>query len=193
MEPANRCEECGKEILRGYEGVHFGESADSPARLLCIGCYNREMAARAGIYFQHPNFSSVELADAEGNKHLFYFATRLLGDQVAIEAYDENADPGYQFNVLGRHEEVQRLFYKLKGRIQRTLTLHHIVEEDSRLTVSDDLTVRGRIVCDDETAGEQPLLVVDGKTVTWGVFGKMLSSFEGWQFKLTIYDRTEER
>lgn len=193
MGPSNRCEECGKEILRGYEAVHFGETGDSPARLLCIGCYNREIAAHAVIDFQNPRFPSMELADAEGEKHLFCFVTRLLGDQVAIEAYEENADPGYQFSVLGRPAEVERLFHKLKGRIQRALTWHHIVEEDGRLAVSDDLTVRGRFVWDDESGGEQPLLVVDGKTVTWQEFGRMLSTFEGWQFKIEIYDRSEER
>jgi hypothetical protein len=193
MEPDNRCEECGKKILRGYESVHFGGSNDSPGRMLCIECYNQEMAAHAGIEFQHPHFPSAELADAEGNKHVFHFVTRLLGGQVAIEAYEEDADPGYQFNVLGRFEEVQKLFRKLMGRIQRALTWHPLVEEDGRLTVSDDLTVRGRFVWDDETEGEQPLLVIDGKRMTWQEFGRMLSSFEGWQFKIEIYDRSEER
>jgi len=73
------------------------------------------------------------------------------------------------------------------------VTRHHIVEEDGRLTVCDDLMVRGRFAWDDKTEGEQPLLVVDGKTVTWEGFGRMLSIFEGWQFKIEIYDRSEER
>lgn len=193
MGPSNRCEECGMEILRGYETVRVGETEESPARLLCIGCYNREMAAHAGIDFQNPGFPAVELADTEGKKHLFYFVTRLLGDRVVIEAHEENADPGYQFAVLGRPEEVQGLFHKLRGKIQRALTWQHIVEEDGRLTVCDDLVVRGIFAWDDETEGEQPLLVVDGKTVTWEEFGRMLSTFEGWQFKIEIYDRTEER
>jgi len=104
----------------------FAASADSPARLLCIGCYNREMAAYAGTYFQHSRFPSSELADAEGNKHLFYLVTRM---------------PIY-------------------------CPWHHVVEEDGRLTVSDDLTVRGRFVWDYEIRSDQPLLVIDGKSVT---------------------------
>jgi len=59
MGSSNRCEECGMVILRGYETVHFGETEDSPARLLCIGCYNREMAAHAGIDFQNPRFPAM--------------------------------------------------------------------------------------------------------------------------------------
>jgi hypothetical protein len=95
------------------------------------------MAAHAGIDFQNPRFPLMELADAEGENHLFCFVTRLLGDQVAIEAYEEKADPGYQFSVLGRPEEVERRFRKLKGRIQRALTWHHIVEQDGRLTAAE--------------------------------------------------------
>ena len=86
---------------------------------------------------------------------------------MVIEFHEEHADPGYQFAVHGRPEEVQRLFQKLRGKIQRALTWHHIVEEDGRLTVCGDLVVRGGCAWDDETEGEQPLLVVNGKTVTW--------------------------
>lgn len=46
----------------------------------------------------------------------------------AIEAHEEDAGPGYQFSVLGRPEEVQKLFRSLNGRIQRALTWRHIVE-----------------------------------------------------------------
>ena len=71
------CEECGREIRHGYESVHVTESHGSPGRLLCNECHNRETAAYVGIDFIHQNFSSVELDDAEGNKHLFNFATRM--------------------------------------------------------------------------------------------------------------------
>ncbi len=58
MEPADQthCEECGREIRRGYESVHYTESDDSSERLLCIKCYNQEMADYTGIDFQHPHF-----------------------------------------------------------------------------------------------------------------------------------------
>jgi hypothetical protein len=36
------------------------------------------------------------------------------------------------------------------------------------------------------------MLVIDGRQVTWEQFGRMLMTFEGWQFKLEIKDPTEE-
>ncbi len=193
MEPYDRCEECGREIRHSYESVHVTESDGSPGRLLCNECHNREAAAYVGIDFIHQVFSSVELDDAEGNKHLFNFATRLLGDKVAIEAYEEDADHGYQFQVVGRAEEVKKLFRKLLGKIRRALTWQHLVEEDGSRHVADDLTVRGRFEWDDETDGRLPLVVIDGKGMTWDEFGRILMSFEGWQFKIEIYDRSDER
>jgi hypothetical protein len=37
-----------------------------------------------------------------------------------------------------------------------------------------------------------PLVVVDGREITWEEFGRMLMTFEGWQFKLEIRDISEE-
>jgi hypothetical protein len=37
-----------------------------------------------------------------------------------------------------------------------------------------------------------PLLVIDGREVSWDEMGRMLMSFEGWQFRLEIRDRSEE-
>lgn len=54
------------------------------------------------------------------------------------------------------------------------------------------MLVRGRITCDSEEHGRVPLLVIDGRTVSWEQFGRMLMSFEGWQFRLEICDRSEE-
>jgi hypothetical protein len=37
-----------------------------------------------------------------------------------------------------------------------------------------------------------PLLIIEGKPYTWERFGKMLTAFEGFQFKIEIKDRAEE-
>lgn len=35
-----------------------------------------------------------------------------------------------------------------------------------------------------------PLLVIDGQEVSWREFGRMLMTFEGWQFRMEIVDRS---
>ena len=55
-----------------------------------------------------------------------------------------------------------------------------------------DLLVRGRIAWDSEEDGRVPIVVVDGREISWEQFGRMLMTFEGWQFKLEIRDKSEE-
>jgi hypothetical protein len=42
------------------------------------------------------------------------------------------------------------------------------------------------------TTAPLPLLVIDGREIDWDQFGRMLMSYEGSQFKLTIADKSEE-
>jgi hypothetical protein len=37
-----------------------------------------------------------------------------------------------------------------------------------------------------------PVLVIDGRDVSWEELGRMLMTFEGWQFRMEIRDRSEE-
>ena len=37
------------------------------------------------------------------------------------------------------------------------------------------------------------MLVTDGKSISWEQLGQMLMSYEGFSFKLEVYDPTEER
>jgi len=60
------------------------------------------------------------------------------------------------------------------------------------LQIADHQVVRGMIQWDDARDGRVPLLIVDGREITWEEFGRMLMSFEGWQFKLEIRDQSEE-
>ena len=52
--------------------------------------------------------------------------------------------------------------------------------------------MRGRIDWDDGEDGQVPLVVIDGREIAWDDFGRMLMTFEGWQFKLEIFDRGNE-
>ena len=38
---------------------------------------------------------------------------------MSVQAYEEGADPGYRFQVVGKAEEVQKLFSELMGKMQR--------------------------------------------------------------------------
>lgn len=187
------CDTC-KQAIATYDGIHYG-SIERGYRELCSRCFNEEVARTGGLDFQHVEFEPIEMRDAAGAPHVFYFRVHLLGDRVSLEAFEleDGAPGGYQFQVLGDAEaDLFGLLGQLIERMRRALAVHHLKEEKRfGLTIADCL-VRGRITCDSEEDGRVPLLVIDGREVTWEQFGRMLMSFEGWQFKLEIRDRSEE-
>ena len=52
--------------------------------------------------------------------------------------------------------------------------------------------MRGKIEWDSAQDGRIPLLIIDGREITWDELGRILMSFEGWQFKLTVVDKSED-
>ncbi|HEY7765305.1 MAG TPA: hypothetical protein VIB38_09980 [Aestuariivirgaceae bacterium] len=77
-------------------------------------------------------------------------------------------------------------------KIRRGLSVQHITDGEHGLQIADHHVVRGRIEWDDASNGRVPLLVVDGREVSWDDFGRMLMGFEGFQFRLHIQDKSEE-
>ena len=83
------------------------------------------------------------------------------------------------------------LLVRLIERMRRSLSVRYLESGEDSARIADQ-TVRGRIDWDPSGDGRTPLLVIDGREVSWDEFGRMLMSFEGWQFRLAIRDRSEE-
>ena len=187
------CHTC-RQVIAAYDGIHYG-SIESGYRQLCSRCFNEEVALAGGLDFQHVQFEPVEMRDLAGEQHEFHFRVHLLGDRVALKAVELHAgEPGgYEFQVIGDAEEdLFVLMGQLIGRMRRALALRHLKHEEPFGLVISDFLVRGRISWDGQGDGHVPLLVIDGRDVTWERFGRMLMGFEGWQFKLEIRDKSEE-
>jgi len=99
---------------------------------------------------------------------------------------------GYKFEVLGSHDCNQEdLILELYEKIKRGLSMKYLEHGELGKQIKD-MSVVGRIEWDDEYEGQIPELCIDGERITWYEFGKMLMTFEGWQFQLNIFDRTDE-
>jgi hypothetical protein len=72
--------------------------------------------------------------------------------------------------------------------MRRSLSVKHLERSTHGLQIADQ-TVCGRIDWDASEDGRVPLLVIDGQEVSWRELGRMLMTFEGWQFRLAICDR----
>lgn len=190
------CEGCG-ENAPSYEITHYS-SADGKSRQLCSCCFNVEMAKVSGVDgFDNTRLQPIGIADCTGAMHLFHFVTRLLGNMVTLEAFEvqDGQSTGYQFQMIGDPEEdMFALLGRMVERIRKALAVKHINDAgDGHGLQIIDRVVRGRIECgNSEEDYSAPSFVIDGKEVSLQEFGYMLSSFEGWQFKLEIRDRSEE-
>ncbi len=189
----DKCEGCG-EFTPGYDTVHYG-SLDTGYRLLCTRCFNAEVASLHGLDdFENVRLDPIGLTDCAGEDHKFHFQTRLLGDMMTLEAFElQDGNPaGYKFELIGSPEDdLFDLLGKMVARIRRTLSVKYLEEGMPGLQIAG-MTVRGRIEWDDEEDGRVPLMIADGRAISWEQFGQMMMSHEGWQFKLEILDRSDE-
>ena len=188
-----RCEECGAETP-GYDTVSYG-SIDSGYRQLCTRCFNIDVAERIGLNdFENVRLEPVGLTDSAGKSHQFHFRTRLTGQHISLEAFelDEGAPAGYQFQILADPEEdVFKVLARMVERIRRTLSRTHLVDERHGTQIAEQ-TVRGHIDCDLSEGDSRPLLVIDGREVSWDEMGRMLMAFEGWNFNMELFDPSDE-
>lgn len=53
--------------------------------------------------------------------------------------------------------------------------------------------MRGHITSDLDGENDMPVVVIDGKEISWAEFGKMVSTYMGFNFKLELYDKSEEK
>jgi hypothetical protein len=94
-------------------------------------------------------------------------------------------------------KEIFELFGKLFERMRRGLNRNHLEWDGTTNSwqISEDDVVRARISSDlecDGDYGHPPLIVIDGKEIRWDEFGRMLMTYEGFHFKLEIFDRSED-
>jgi hypothetical protein len=193
QEQQTRCAGC-RQTVPSYDIVSVG-SLEKGYRVLCGKCFNAEMAELGGLdRFEHVTFEPVQLADCTGENHEFHFRTHLFVTGVALDAFElrDGHQGGYQFQIIGDpQEDLLVLLGRLIAKIRRGLSIKHVRNDEFGLRISDRL-VRGKIEWDDSQDGSVPILNIDGREVSWQEFGRMLMSFEGWQFKLEIRDKSED-
>lgn len=188
------CHTCSRPVT-GFESVHYGSSEGS-YQTLCNRCFNLEGAATGGIAFSRVTFEPLDLLDAAGQFHRFHFEVRLLGDRVSLDAFElvSGFPDGYQFQVIGDAQaDIFELMGRMVPRIRRLITQQHLeINQSTRGLRIADLLVRGRVTSSVAHEDQLPVLVIDGREITWEDFGRMLMCYEGFQFKLDIRDRSKE-
>ena len=177
----------------GYEITHFG-SIEAGYRDLCSRCYNETMVELGAPEFDHVSFEPITIADAAGRQRKFHFLLRHLGDRMSLDAFElaEGERAGYQFQIVDAIEvDLFDVMRRLVNRMWRALATCYLID-DTWGTSIDGMNVGGRIACDLSTSPSLPTVVINGRDVSWHDFGRMVTTFEGWQFQLAFKDPSEE-
>lgn len=181
------CHQC-HESVPSYDTI--GYAADGTRfHMICSKCFNAIKAQEGGFSFTHVRFSPLDIADADGVAHTFHFQMLLGPSGVRLEAAELiNGKPlGYRFRVMGDLEESPfNLLARLLARIQRGLAVRYLTDDPQFGTCLANHRLRGHIAYDKGTDGRLPLVIVDGRAITWEEFGEMLMTYEGWPFKLQM-------
>jgi len=190
----SQCMSC-QNLVEPYDGIYV--THENECQYLCSSCYNESISEYLGLNYEHISFDPITLKDKDGIDHVFHFRSRLSGDMIVISAFEmhENIPKGYESSVMGDAEDdLFNVFKILFERIRRAMNQKHIRKGDlHRYQITDENIVRGHITWDENGEQEAPLLVIDGKEISWDEFGKMVMSYEGFNFKMEIFDETEER
>lgn len=188
----NRCDECTKEVPDAH-GVNT--TIKDKSLFLCAVCWNKYISKRMGINFKLIDVKLITLDDCEGIPHTFHIQTLFTPGGLKVEAKEilKGGKIGYHFAVLEKDSSKQAdLILDLYAKIKRGLSNKYIKKSQGGDDFIKDQTVVGRIEWDDNYNGDLPELWIDGRRITWTDFGKLLMSFEGWQFKMDIVDPCDD-
>ncbi|WP_047983546.1 DUF7686 domain-containing protein [Ornithinibacillus californiensis] len=184
----DKCFDCGNKEVKVSLQLQ-GKSIN-----LCNECFNNRMSDDLGVTLEQP-VETFSLKDNQGISRTFHVEIHLFPNGIYLEAV-ENIEYGYKFAVHGELDaDQQELLSKLVEKTRKGITKQH-VETEFFPSGQEYQTITGNqlkgIFEYNEESSDSPLVIIDGKPFTWTEVGKMVTSFEGFQFKLEMFDMTED-
>lgn len=192
----DKCQWCSKES-NGYGMVVLTEKEGEDSQLICGGCFNEYMV---NIY-ELEDFESYQketiLFDCNDIEHSFQIQNRIHLTGVSWEAVEflEGDKTGYLFQINQEFDEdpsiaLERLYKKIEIGLSKKFIERKVSFGQEFNSIIDEV-VEGRIEWDEEYEGSIPKLIIDGKEYSFYELGRMLMTYEGWNFKLEIIEPTE--
>lgn len=165
---------------------------------VCLHCYNQEISKVAGIEYDQVQLHPVILKDRDDMDHKFHFSLKLMGDIQLLKAVEmQDGRPcGYEFSMTGETSDgIFLLFSNLYTKMLTALDQKHISKnlDTGQWQITPENRVKGQIRFSRESNGSSgtPAICIDGKILSWEEFGRMLVTYEGFNFKLHIIDNEE--
>ena len=178
------CEICGKPA-RACVTDH-----DGGVHEYCMDCQNDQIALQMGIeHFK----DYIRTYVFKG--HTFNIQQMIYPGGIEWQAQEEKSDEaGYYFALCtgfhsDPHASLQELYKKInRGVVNKFLSkgeLHYKYQLKHNKGI-------GRIEYDQNNDNYTPLVIIDGKKLTWIEFGHIVSTYEGFNLKFSIIEPGED-
>ena len=182
-----QCAECGAPAAR----TKLGDER------LCDRCLNERISVQTGWPKLPDPPDPAEVVAGDGRRISFrYRLTWAPSGVLGAEAEQVGVEPGdgYRYQVLGEHHEdpavvLARLRSKVRGEVGRA----YLEPTDTAPGwLVADLEMAGRVTWSGSSSVPEPSVVIDGRTFDWATFGRMVATFEGWEFSMRFSDGSGE-
>jgi len=188
------CDDC-QGMLGPYGGLILTPPGAQRPTLLCVRCYLAMVHRESDPDRDGPEFRPATIYDSEGVGHDFEFETFFAEQRTIVKAREvrDGRAAGYEFSTGGDADaDPSALFLILYERLRRELRQKYLTESPAGPQIGRQGMVRGTIEWDSEREGDVPLLIIDGQPISWDEMGRMLMTWEGFAFKLEVFDLSEE-
>jgi hypothetical protein len=168
---------------------------------VCDRCLNEQVSARTG-WLRLPDPQPVEtVRAADGREVRFcYRLTWAPSGVMSAEAEEADQPPGdgFRFGVYGEHDaDPDAVLAQLRRVVHREVGRAYLEPQESgaeiggtRWMIAGD-EVAGRIDWSGDGSVREPSVVIDGRRFDWGEFGRLVASFEGWEFRMRLDDSSD--
>jgi len=187
------CADCGDPDARTSLGV----------TQLCDRCLNTRISERTGWPQLPDPLPEETVRAADGREVRFrYRLTWALSGVMSAEAEEADQPPGdgYRFTVYGEHDaDPNAVLEQLRSIVHREVGRAYLEPDDlGAAVVGTDWAVAGsevagRIDWSGDSSVREPSVVIDGRRFAWEEFGRMLATFEGWEFRMQFGDNSDDQ
>lgn len=186
---SDACRDCGAPDPRAaIDGDH-----------LCDRCADRRIAHHTGYPELPDPPAPTVLVGVDGQPIALRFRLWRAPTGVEMELEDASLEPrhGFHLAVLGPHDaDIAELEAHLRRMAKEELGRRYLAPNKHRagwVLAEEHDELRGRLVWHEGNEVGTPYdVVVDGMTLSWEDFGKVLEAYEGWRFVLSLDDPCDD-
>lgn len=192
----DKCKWCSKKTDE-YGMVSLSMNENEQSILVCNKCYNEYMADILDIDDYDGFEREAIFKDSDNVEHNFHIIKRINPMGVLWEAIEflDGDEIGYLFQVNQDFEDnpngiLKTLYKRIEDGLSRKFIKKEMLYGREYYSLKDD-RAEGRIEWDEMHEGHIPKFIIDGEEYSLDEIGKMMMSYEGWNFKLEIIEPTE--